>query len=191
MDIEKVLVSSKISFVERNYEYFIGYLYNYNKVKPLNIKLPKTSAFVKSYNRQTKWMYFMIEDDELLEKYNNIWDKFSTDIKKSFDSKFVYNKEFLKIKIKFYCDEVTDLYDKKIPKVDSNHTCLAVIRLDSALKKDENYYPLVFLKECKYTEKKVVKHIIDDLESSSDDSDDSDEEQIKDMKLMVLDNFKN
>ena len=26
---------------------------------------------------------------------------------------------------------------KEIPKVDSNHTCLAVISLDSALKKDE------------------------------------------------------
>ena len=27
------------------------------------------------------------------------------------------------------------LYDKKIPNSDSNHTCLAVITLDSALKK--------------------------------------------------------
>ena len=60
---------------------------------------------------------------------------------------------------------------KKIPKVDSNQSYLAVIILDSALSKDENYYPLVFLKECKYIENKVIKHIIDDLESSSDDSD--------------------
>ena len=30
---------------------------------------------------------------------------------------------------------------KKIPKVDSNHACLAVISLDSALNKDENNYP--------------------------------------------------
>ena len=29
---------------------------------------------------------------------------------------------------------------KKIPKVDCNHTCLAVISFDSALKKDDNYY---------------------------------------------------
>ena len=36
--------------------------------------LPKTSAFVKSYDRQTKLMYFMIEDDYFLEKYNTIWD---------------------------------------------------------------------------------------------------------------------
>ena len=41
---------------------------------------------------------------------------------------------------------------KKIPKVDSNHTCLAVISLDSVLKKDD-YYLQVFLKECKYIEK--------------------------------------
>ena len=43
--------------------------------------------------------------------------------------------------------------------------------LDSVLNKDENYYLQVFLKECKYMEKKVIRHIIDDLESSSDDSD--------------------
>ena len=52
---------------------------------------------------------------------------------------------------------------KKISKVDSNHTCSAVISLDSALKKDDNYYSQMFLKECKYNEKKVIRHIIDDL----------------------------
>ena len=47
---------------------------------------------------------------------------------------------------------------KKIPKLDSNETCLAVISLDSALKKGENYYPEVFLKECRYIEKKEIRH---------------------------------
>ena len=105
-------------------------------------------------------MYFLNEDDNLLEKYNTIWDKVSADIKKEFDSEPVYNKEFLKTKIKFHDDEVTDFYHKGIPKVDSNHTCLAVISLDSALKKDGNYYPQVFLKESIYIEKKVVRHIL-------------------------------
>ena len=82
----------------------------------------------------------------------------------------------MKTKIKSHGDKVTDFYDKEIPKVDSNHTCLVVISLDSVLKKDENYYSQVFLKECKYINKKVIRHIIDDKESSSDDSDDSDEE---------------
>ena len=96
-------------------------------------------------------MYFLIEDDGLLEKYDTIWDRVSADIKEEFDSEPVCNKVFLKTKIKSYDDEATDFYDKKIPNVDSNHTCLAVINLDSALKKDENYYPRVFLRECKYS----------------------------------------
>ena len=83
VDIEKVLVSNKISFGEKNYKYFLGYVYNDNKVEPLHIMLPKTSVYVKCYYGQTKWTYFLIEDDNLLEKYNTIWDKVSADIKKN------------------------------------------------------------------------------------------------------------
>ena len=35
---------------------------------------------------------------------------------------------------------------QKFLKVDCNHTCLAVISLDSALNKDGNYYPQLFLR---------------------------------------------
>ena len=61
VDIDKVLVSNRISFGEKNYKYFIGYLYNDNRVTSLHIMLPKTSIYVKSYDEQTKWMYFLIE----------------------------------------------------------------------------------------------------------------------------------
>ena len=54
VDIEKVLVSNKITFGEKNYKYFIGYLYDNHKDKPLHIMLPKTDAYVKSYVGQTK-----------------------------------------------------------------------------------------------------------------------------------------
>ena len=121
--------------MKKNCKYFIGYLYNGHKVKPLHIIIPKTSPYVKSYDGQTKWMYFLIKDDDLLEKYKTIWDKVSADIKKGSDSDPVYNKEFLKTKIKSLGDEVTDFYDIKIPKVDSDYTFLAVISLNSALKK--------------------------------------------------------
>ena len=63
---------------------------------------------------------------------------------------------------------------KKIPKLDSNHTCLAVMNLDSALKKDDNYYPQVFLKDCKKIGKKVIRHINDNLSNFS--SNESEEE---------------
>ena len=46
-------------------KYFTGYLYDNHKVKPLHIMLPKTIAYVKSYDGQTKWMYFFIEDDDV------------------------------------------------------------------------------------------------------------------------------
>ena len=65
-DIEKVLVSNKIYFGEKNYKCFIGYLFNGKKCKPLNIMLSKISTSIKNYDGQTKWMYSLIEDDELL-----------------------------------------------------------------------------------------------------------------------------
>ena len=152
VDIEKVLILSKISSGEKNYKYFIGYLLNDHKVKPFHIMLPKTSAYVKRYDGQTRWIYFSTEDDDLLEKYNTVWDKVSADIKKEFDSE--HNKEFIKTKIKSYGDEVTGFYDTKVSKVDSNHTCLGLISLDSVFKKDHNYYLQVFLKKSKYIGKK-------------------------------------
>ena len=59
--------------------YAIGYLCDDQKVKPLHIMLPKASAFVKSYDRKTKCVYF------LLEEYNII----------TIDSQSAYNKFFL------------------------------------------------------------------------------------------------
>ena len=61
----------------------------------------------------------------------------------------------MKTKIKSYDDEVTDFSNKIILKVDYNHIILAVISLDSALKKDENYYLQVFVKGCKYIKKRL------------------------------------
>ena len=40
---------------------------------------------------------------------------------------------------------------------------LAAYSLDSALKKNENYYPQVIFKKCKYIQKNVIRHISDNL----------------------------
>ena len=55
----------------------------------------------------------------LIRKFNTIWDKVSTDIKKESDSELVYNKNYLKTKMKSRDVELTDFYDKKIHKLDS------------------------------------------------------------------------
>ena len=39
--------------------------------------LPKSDAYVKGCDSQTKWTCFLIEDNNLLEKHNTIWDKVS------------------------------------------------------------------------------------------------------------------
>ena len=40
---------------------------------------------------ETEYMSFLIKDDELLEKYNEIWEKLKNIIQKEFDSEPVYN----------------------------------------------------------------------------------------------------
>ena len=52
--------------------------------------------------------------------------------------------------------------------------------IDSVFRAGKNYYPQVFLKECKYVvkEKKIPKYITDDIEISSDsDRENSDEKK--------------
>ena len=36
--------------------------------------LPKMSAYGKDFD-ETKYIYFLIKNDELLEKYNEVWEK--------------------------------------------------------------------------------------------------------------------
>ena len=43
-DVDVDEVSNKLSFDEKNYKCFLGYIYNEYKVKPLHIMLPKTCA---------------------------------------------------------------------------------------------------------------------------------------------------
>ena len=44
-------------------------------------------------------MSSLIKHDELLGKYNEIWEKIKNSIKKEFDSKPVYNEKYLKARL--------------------------------------------------------------------------------------------
>ena len=37
--------------------------------------LPKTNAYIESYDGRTKSIYFLLEDNYLLEKYDTIWNQ--------------------------------------------------------------------------------------------------------------------
>ena len=147
-DIYNIQVSSIVSSGEKNYKYFTGYIDDDDYIiKPLHIMLPKTSAYGKSYDGETKWMYYFIDDGDLLKKYNDIWNKVSNSMKKELDCEHIYNEIFLKTKIKSYGDHAKDFHDKEIPKVGSNYTCLEVQSIDFVLKKDEDYHHYHLLKK--------------------------------------------
>ena len=65
--------------------YYLIYCWHFidHKVKLLHIMLPRIRAYVKGYDGQTKWINFLIEDDNLLERYKTIWDKASAVFKKN------------------------------------------------------------------------------------------------------------
>ena len=64
--------------IDDGFKYFIGYTKDVI-VKPLCIILPQMSGYRKYFENSGKNMSFMIEDDDVLNKYNEIWNK----IKKS------------------------------------------------------------------------------------------------------------
>ena len=113
-------------------------MYDSCKIKPLHIMHSKASAYVKDYNEKTNWVYFLIKDDELLNKCSTIWDKIS-DTKIELNDIPVHNKNFLKTGTKFYVDEATDFLEKKF----------FAIALYSIFGVYGKYYPHVFLNECK------------------------------------------
>ena len=67
VDIDNILVPSMVSSGGKKYKYFIGYVDNNEYIiKPIHIMLPKMSAYVKGYDSETKWLYFLIDDGEFL-----------------------------------------------------------------------------------------------------------------------------
>ena len=73
IDVNIIVVSNKVCFGKKVFKYFIGYK-DAKKIGPLCIFLSKMNAYRKDFD-ETKYMFFFRKDDELLEKYNEIWEK--------------------------------------------------------------------------------------------------------------------
>ena len=94
-------------------------------------------------------MSFFIKDDNLLEKYNEIWEKIKQ-YQKKFDSKPVYNEKYLKTKIKSQNGKIyTNFHNNKIPREGSQLISLSVILIDSVFRTGKKHYPQVLLEERK------------------------------------------
>ena len=96
-------------------------------------------------------------------------------MKITFESKPVYGEDvkYIKTKIKMYAGSlITNFHNKKMPKEKAPCKCLSIIMIDSVIKANKKYYPLAFLEECKYMQKKIKieNYINEDLENSDSDS---------------------
>ena len=131
------------------------------------------SGSIKYFENEGKNMSFMIEDDSLLVKYNEIWDSVKKTLNIKFHSMPVYDEKYIKAKIKEFNGVVnTNFWGNKIPKAGVHHTCIACISIDSVMKMEKKNYPQIYLEECKYKIKKMNMPGFIDAELKSESSSD-------------------
>ena len=178
VNVDQIVISEKFKHNNDSFKYFIGYQEG-KIVKPLCIILSQMSGYIKYFEYRGMNMSFLIKDDEVWEKYEQIWDLIKNKLGIKFHSEPVYDKKYLKTKVREYDGVIkTNFLGNDVPKENMHYTCIACITIDSVMKMDKKYFPQVYLEECKYKIKKIqMSRFINtelDLDSESDsESDDS------------------
>ena len=73
-NVDQIVVSGKFKHSDDGLKYFIGYKEG-EIVKLLCIILPQMSGYIKYFENGGKNLSFAIKDDDVLGKYNEIWNK--------------------------------------------------------------------------------------------------------------------
>ena len=74
-------------------------------------------------------------DDDLLDKYNKIWNVIKNKLNIKFHSKPVYNQKYLKVKVKEFDGVIkTNFLGNEVPKENMHYTCIACITIDSVMR---------------------------------------------------------
>ena len=91
VNVDQIVVSDKFKHSDDGFNYFIGYKEG-EIVKPLCIILPQMTGYIKYFENRGKNMSFVIKDDDVLDKYNEIWDKIKEALSIKFNSMPVYDE---------------------------------------------------------------------------------------------------
>ena len=124
-------------------------------------------------------MSFLIEDGEVWEKYEQIWDVIKNKLGIKFHSKPVYDKTYLKAKVREFDSKIKIKFlGNNVAKENMHYTCIACITIDSVMKIDKKTHLQVYLEECKYRLKKIQmsRFINTELKPDSDLEPDSEVE---------------
>ena len=112
-------------------------------------------GYITYFKNGSKDMSFLIKDDEVMDKYNNIWDVIKDKLGINFHSEAAYEYKYLKAKVREFDGVVkTNFLDNDMPKENMHYTCIASITIDSAMNFDKKNNPQVYLEECRYRAKK-------------------------------------
>ena len=119
--------------------------------------LPRMSGYINYFRGKKggKNMFFMVKDDNVLDKYNKIWDKIKEKLNIKFHSMPVYDETYIKAKVREFDGKIkTNFLGNEVPKENMHYTCIACITIDSVMRMDKKNYPQVYLEERKYKFKK-------------------------------------
>ena len=126
------------------------------------------SGYIKYFEIGGKNMFFVIKDD-VLDKYNEIWDKIKGTLNIKFHSMPIYDQKYIKAKVREFNGVIkTNFLGDEIPKENMHYTCIACITIDSVMKMEKKNYPQVYLEECKHKIKKIKRPKFINTESESD-----------------------
>ena len=173
-------MSSKCKINETTYKYLCGYLNN-DVIQPLSVILPQMNGYIKYFDDGGKNMSFVTDDEEVYEKYNEIWEVVRKLLKLKFTVDPVRDDKYLIAKLQIFNGiNKTTFTDNAIPIERTSYNCIPAIDIDSVLRVDnKRAYPQAYLEQCKYKLKKrrainfIDEEIID--EDSDSDSDINDE----------------
>ena len=83
-------------------------------------------------------MSFLINDDEVWEKYEQIWDVMKNKLGIRFQSEPAYDKTYIKAKVREFDSKIkTNLLGNDVPKENIHYTCTACITIDSVMGMDK------------------------------------------------------
>ena len=119
-------------------------------------------------------MSFLIKNNEVRKKYEEIWNVIKNKLNIKFHSQPVYENKYLKTKVREFDGNIkTNFLGNGLPKENTYYTCIACITIDSVLKMNKKNYPQVNLEECKYKVKKIHAPRFTNIELESDSESDA------------------
>ena len=149
VNVDQIVVSGRFKHSDEGFKYSIGYQ-DGEIVKPLCIILPQMNGYIKYFENGGKNMSFLIKDDEVWEKYEQIWDVIKNKLSIKFHSKPIYDQTYLKAKVREFDGVIkTNLLANDTPKENMHYTCTASITIDSVMKTDQKNNPQVYLMKLK------------------------------------------